>query len=123
MLKDDRRRNTRVAFKTTADVEFPGVSFENRDTMDLSMNGVFIIGLIDRTLGDKCKITLHLAGGVTDISFNMSGEVTRITKDGIALHFHEMDLDSFHHLKNIVYYNADDPDEINDEYIDRSLNT
>jgi hypothetical protein len=31
------------------------------------------------------------------------------------LHFVEIDLDSFYHLKNIIYYNSSDPDTIEQE--------
>ena len=48
----------------------------------------------------------------------MRGEVVRVDPGGLALHFTEIDADSFYHLKNIIYYNSKDPDLIDLELID-----
>ncbi len=46
----------------------------------------------------------------------MKGEVVRVEEDCIALYFFEIDLDSFFHLRNIVYYNTEDADKIENEF-------
>jgi len=46
----------------------------------------------------------------------MKGVVQRITDTGIGIHFTETDLDSFSHLKKIIYYNSENPDIINEIY-------
>ena len=48
----------------------------------------------------------------------MKGEVVRVEPDGLALHFSEIDFDSFYHLKNIIYYNSEDPDQVDLELTD-----
>ncbi len=121
MDKDERRRNTRVQFRTSADVTFGEKTYPDCETSDLSINGVFISGLDEHKPGEKCTLVLRLHGGDTSLKIEVKGEATRLTAKGIAIHFSEMDLDSFQHLRNIVYYNADNPDKVSDEYLDHSL--
>jgi hypothetical protein len=42
----------------------------------------------------------------------MHGTVIRLEDNGIAVEFTTMDLDSYTHLKNILRYNAENPDDI-----------
>ncbi len=116
MVKNERRRNTRVAFHTSADLRFPHDAYSQRQTRNLSVSSIFILGIINKNLGDKCDVTLHLTGATSDLRINIKGEVVRCEPDGIALRFYEIDLDSFYHLKNIIYYNIENPDEFDEEF-------
>ena len=42
----------------------------------------------------------------------MKGKVVRSAPEGVALHFDEIDFDSFFHLRNIIYYHTEDPDSL-----------
>ena len=112
----EKRKNTRVPFHSTISVRFPDQTFDHCETQDLSLKGVFVKGVTGpRAEGDQCELSLHLSGATSDLSLHMRGEVVRTRKDGVGLHFSEIDLDSFYHLKNIIYYNSDDPDILEDE--------
>lgn len=121
MTKKERRRNTRVSFEASVDLSFDDKSYKNCEIRNLSINGVFVLGDFNRNISDKCKITLHLSGATTKVSLRMKGNIARAEKKGIGIHFYEMDLDSFHHLKNIVYYNTANPDDVQDEFLDNFL--
>lgn len=121
MGNSERRRNTRVTFNTLADVKFPDNTYTDCETRDLSMNGVFVVGPQRKKIGEKCEIALHLSGGRADISVVIRGEVSRISDKGLALHFYEIDLENFQHLKNIVYYNSENPDEVFNEWPDHTF--
>ena len=112
---DNRRKNSRVTFKATIDLEFPDQSHAQCETVDLSLKGIFVVGVANHKVGEKCKASLHLTGSTSDLTLQVTGEVVRVDKKGIALHFIEIDLDSFYHLKNILYYNAENPDQMDDE--------
>ena len=112
----NRRENTRVEFKTTIDLDFYGTTFTDCETSDLSLHGVFVSGVEGKSVGDKCNLTLHLAGATSDTILRIKGEVVRIEENGIGLKFFEIDLDSFYHLKNILYYNSGDPDMLEEEF-------
>jgi hypothetical protein len=67
--------------------------------------------------GSPCRMTIHLHGGSSELSFRLAGEVVRVDGDGAAVRFTGIDIDSFYHLRNIVYYNSGDPDRLADEFI------
>ncbi|MCK5232369.1 MAG: PilZ domain-containing protein [Desulfobulbaceae bacterium] len=117
MNEQDRRRNTRVDFQTTADLKFPDQEFPDCETRDLSVRGIAVLDVKGPELGDQCEISLHLSGMSSDLSLAMKGEVVRTEEDFIALHFFEIDLDSFFHLRNIVYYNTEDADKVEEEFL------
>ncbi len=117
MVTSERRKNTRVAFKTTVDVRFQGGSFAECEIKDLSVKGFFVFGVRGRKKGDPCELKLCLSGASSELCLQMKGEVVRVLDQGVGVAFLEIDLDSFYHLKNIVYYNAEDPDLIDEELV------
>ncbi|OGR06093.1 MAG: hypothetical protein A2511_16565 [Deltaproteobacteria bacterium RIFOXYD12_FULL_50_9] len=111
MKNTERRRDVRVVFKTTTQLEFPDAIFKECETHDVSVNGALVAGIKGRKLGDKCKVTVFLRGKSSELQLKMLGEIVRLEKNCIALQFYNVDSDSFSHLKNIVYYNFQHPDE------------
>lgn len=118
MGRSERRKNVRVAFQTTVSLRFADGEYAHCQTRDLSLKGIFIPGIVDREPGEKCHVAIFLSGASSELKINMTGDVVRKTEDGIGIHFDEMDIDSFFHLKNIVYYNSDHPDQIAEPYLE-----
>lgn len=112
---NNKRRNTRVPFQVIVSLDFPSQSHAACKTADLSLKGVFVLGVTGHLPGEHCLVSLGLAGSTDQLSLKMKGTVVRVTADGLGLHFYEMDLDSFAHLKNILYYNSPDPDTLDEE--------
>ncbi len=117
MDSSDRRRTTRVTFTATATLRFEDAEYPNCATENLSTKGVFITGITGRSKGEECGVELRLAGASSDLVLRMQGRVVRCQEEGIAIQFEEVDLDSFYHLKNIVYYNTKDPDAVDREFL------
>lgn len=113
----ERRKNTRVAFQTTADVVFSDKTYSQCATENLSVKGVSVLGITGHVMGETCDLSLALNGSTSQLRLTMKGKIVRVDADRIALQFVETDLDSFYHLKNIVYYNSEDPDTIEQELI------
>ncbi|MDA8163846.1 MAG: PilZ domain-containing protein [Desulfobacteraceae bacterium] len=113
----NRRQHRRVTFQTAIDLGLAGRRFENCQTRDLSLRGVFVVGA-DGQEGEEGEVVLHLTGASSDLALKMKGKVVRVEARGIALRFSEIDLDSFTHLKNIIYYNTEDPDVLQEEWLD-----
>ncbi len=118
MKQDDRRKDSRVIFTTTIDLCFHDETINNCRTRDLSCKGVFIPGLVHRPIGNKCRLVIRLTNSKSDLQIEVKGQIARKTNDGCAFHFDEMDLDSFQHLKNIVYFNSNSPDQLNEEFFE-----
>ena len=117
MNEQDRRRNTRVVFQTTANLKFTDQEFTECETHDLSVRGVSVYGVEGQEEGDQCEVGLQLSGMSSDLCLGMKGEIVRVDDTSVALHFFEIDLDSFFHLRNIVYYNSEDADKVEHEFL------
>ena len=111
MGRQERRASTRAHFNTTASLLFENGGYPDCETGNLSVKGVFVAGITGQSVGDVCSVELHLAGSSSDLVLRMQGEVVRVEKDGLGIKFSEIDLDSFYHLKNIIYYNSDHADD------------
>jgi hypothetical protein len=111
----NKRKNTRVPFQVIIGLDFPDRSHAECETADLSLKGVFVLGVTGHATGENCLVSLRLVGSTSHLTLKMKGTVVRVAEDGLALHFYEMDLDSFFHLKNILYYNSEDPDVLDEE--------
>lgn len=108
----DRRRESRVPYRATADISFGGKNLKAVETRDISITGTFIEGLTDCKRGEQCKITLLLQGEASELLLKMKGEVVRSEETGVALEFLDVSRDCFYHLKNIAYVASVNPDDI-----------
>ena len=111
----ERRKNTRVPFQATADVRIADKNYTHCETENLSVKGVSVLGISGHKVSEKCDVSLALSGSTSELKLTMQGEIVRVQQDSIALKFTEVDLDSFYHLKNIIFYNSEDPDKIESE--------
>ncbi len=114
-MTQERRKNTRVPFQATIDLLFPGRHYTDCETENLSLKGVCVPGISGHEVGETCEVALALSGSTSQLVLNMQGRVVRVEAERIALVFTEIDLDSYYHLKNIIYYNSEDPDKIEQE--------
>ena len=112
MSRDKRRRNTRVNFHTTVDLTVQGRTFRDCETSDLSLKGISLPGISTPPVGTDCSVRLCLGGTSSSVCLSMEGQVVRNDGSGLAVNFTSMDPDSFFHLRNIVYYNAEDADDL-----------
>lgn len=117
-MTKEKRRTTRVKFHTSVDLKFADKLYEQCEILDLSVKGVFVLGVTNCEPGQECEVTLQLSGTSSELKLKMKAKVVRVTKDGIGLNFHEVDLDSFSHLKYIVYYNSENPDLLDENYLE-----
>jgi tRNA 2-thiocytidine biosynthesis protein TtcA len=115
IMSENQRKRTRVQFKTTVNLTAPGIDLRGLDSRDLSLKGIFVETDHKVDVGADVDVTLELSGTSSLMTLEMKGRVARQDHDGLGLDFIEVDLDSFHHLRNIVLYNAGDPKEVDTE--------
>ena len=115
MENSEKRKSTRVPFQTSADLKFSDASYSKCETANLSIKGVSVLGITGHQVGEQCFLSLALSGSTSELRLEMKGEIVRIEENSIALQFTDIDLDSFYHLKNIIYYNSEDPDSLQSE--------
>jgi len=84
---------------------------------DVSMKGVFVTcdasGL---TGGEACSVEVVLS---EEVRVSLKGHVVRAEPTGLAIVLDEIPVESFHHLQQLVIYNADDPERVERELTER----
>jgi hypothetical protein len=117
---EEKRKLSRVLYQIRALVKKGEMQFTG-EVENLSLNGL-LIHLPEKTdaldLKDEVQVTIDLAGKSSGLFINMGGEITRIDGSSIAVHLHQIDLDSFLHLTNILAYTSGDYDKLMDEFIE-----
>jgi hypothetical protein len=84
-------------------------------TRDVSLNGIYLYGERQFPAGTRCRVTLFVGGRESDVRVEASGHVARVDAQGMAVHFDEVSLDGYQHLKQLVLLNAPDPDQVAEE--------
>ena len=110
---DDRRKHSRVGFATEIKIVLKTKDQVKLDanSKDLSLKGIFVSTDKRFVPGTLCSVKIYLTGGIEKIELLIQGTIVRETDTGIGIVFDSMDLDTYSHLKNIVYYNrVDDSD-------------
>ncbi len=113
----ERRRNLRVPFVTQVKIEpLDGSGVVITETSkDISMQGIYCFTENPLPKGTRCLIEIMLTGTSSELKLKIEGHVIRSDSQGMALYFDVLELDSFIHLKNILYYNSGDPERIDRE--------
>ena len=104
------QRRMRADFKATIVVKTEHKEIVSGNTRNISLNGVLIESQEHLTNGEECIVQIILNGMTPPLTLEIKGEIARNSADGFAVHFEEMDVETLHHLKQIVLYNTDDPD-------------
>jgi len=112
---EERRRRTRVVFTTEVELRAGDVVIKSTRSKDISMNGIFVFCEHRLEPGTECDVTLRLLGATSDLRLSANGRVVRVSDGGLAVEFTSLDLDSYVHLRNLIVYNAEDPDGILEE--------
>lgn len=108
---NEKRRHSRVGFSTAIEILIQADGKEVRlagSSKDLSLKGIFAGAEEKFSPGTKCMVNVFLTGGIDKIELQMKGTVVRRTDNGMGIIFDSMDVDTYSHLKNIVYYNSSD---------------
>lgn len=97
----------------------PGRVIEG-ETHNLSLRGVYCLCADPLPGGTECRVVLTLSGGGEPVPLRVKadGRVVRTERAGMAIEFNEMDLESYQTLRQLVLYNADDPDRVEREFRD-----
>lgn len=116
MTTDDSANNKRefsraqIHVGTTVTVDGKTVSGSLRD---VSMNGLFVLCKATGVAGGThCTVDVVLS---EEVHVSLAGHVVREEATGLAIAVEEIPVDSFRHLQQLVLYNADDPDQVEQE--------
>ena len=109
------REFTRVPLKLEAIVHGPTGCVFSGPARDIAMSGLYVQGHCEIPEGSPCSIEIQL-GENDGPRVEANGQIVRVEEEGAAVVFSEIQLDSVEHLRNIVLYNAPDPQQIENEF-------
>jgi hypothetical protein len=117
-MGEEKRQKTRVHFETHVIIRTEESEIKaEADSEAISIKGVFVRTQEKIPEGTPCDLEILLTGSSTKLALTIKGLITRQEETGLAIGFDSMDLDSFMHLKNIILYNASDPEEVEKEML------
>ena len=86
---------------------------------NVSMSGIFLISAETLPVGSECQVTIFLEARENQERIETRGKVMRVTEEGMAIHFEEIiGPESYHHLRNLVLYNAPNAEKVEKEIED-----
>lgn len=93
-----------------------GSVFEIEEFINISVGGCLIPSTKEIVQTAACSITIVLGDDpLTAPKIEARGEIVRHTETDLAVKFTKIDPESLFHLQNIIRYNAEDPDAIDEE--------
>ena len=111
---DERREFTRVRINLEVEVNSDDKTSISGVAQDLSLNGCYFPCTGRLPEGTPCKIEVFLDN--REIKIEVHGKVSRVTGDGMAVEFTGVPLDDLEHLRNLIRFNADDPNAVQEEF-------
>jgi hypothetical protein len=114
---NERREFIRVPFRTEIEIHTPARTIRSRTSLDISMNG-----LRTETAGPApepgtpCHVRITLSREEPQMSITVKGVIVRAEPGTLAIHFSEIDVESYLHLQQLILNNSEDPARAEQEF-------
>lgn len=111
----NQREFTRVLVAARTLIKAGNVSLSAAQAHSLSMKGMSILSPERLPVGTECELTIVLVEG--EVEIQVLGTVVVHLADGMAFLFTKiLGLESFEHLRNMVFYNAPNVEQVENEF-------
>jgi len=111
----NQREFTRVQVTAHTVIRAGATMLSAAQTHSLSMKGMSIQCAERLPVGTECEISIILVEG--EVEIQVLGTVVVHLADGMAFVFSKiLGLESFEHLRNLVYYNAENVEQVETEF-------
>jgi hypothetical protein len=111
----NQREFTRVLVSARTVIRAGAMTLAGAPTHSLSMKGMSVVTGERLPVGTECEITIVLVEN--EVEIQLLGVVVVDLPDGIAFQFTKiLGLESFEHLRNLVFYNAPDVEVVETEF-------
>ena len=107
--ESNKRKFSRIHFDRHVKLDFFVDSFDDCRIKDLSLTGMFVIGVFQQNIGEDCLVNFVQKGASSYLSLLASAKVVRRDEEGIAIEFTSMSFDSYMFLQVSLLYEAEDP--------------
>jgi len=115
--ENDKREFVRVPFKMGTTVRTSDRTIRSSNTLDVSMNGLRVATTeIVPPEGTLCEVEIVLAEAPEPVIIEARGSIVRSQPGTLAVHFSEVDVDSYEHLRQLILNNSQDPERAEEEF-------
>lgn len=115
---NEKREFIRVPFNTEVEIQVQGRTIKSKTGIDISMTGLRLT--IEQSVplaGVACGVKIILAASEPRVVIETQGTVIRSGPGSLAVTFTELDLDSYHHLRQLIMNNTDEPERAEREFV------
>jgi hypothetical protein len=112
-MKNEKRRYSRIFFNVKAKLTVGGAVYTVDRIANLSVGGCLLELEEDLPVGKDCTFTILLSR--MEPGVDVQGEIVRAGNGEVSLKFTTINPENLFHLQNIIRYNAEDPDAIEEE--------
>jgi len=116
---DNQREFSRVGVPVRVEIERQGKDVFKAVAVDVSLNGIRIVADASFDEDVRCDIKVILGGdGAEDesVMIEAHGCVARADGRFVAIHFDNLELEGYAHLKKLILYNSLDSDQVEREF-------
>lgn len=116
MSRPDKRKFTRVLFRTEVRVAAGDKMERSPHLRNISFGGAFVEGVSSLKEGEPCTLMIELIGPESVLRVEAEGSVTRVEPGGIGVEFATIDVDSLLHLRHLIKTHSFDPKSADIEF-------
>jgi hypothetical protein len=113
----EKREFIRVPFNTEVEIQAEGLTVRSGAGIDICMTGIRLA--VENAVppaGTTCGVKITLAASEPRVVIEARGTVVRSDPGSLAVTFSELDLDSYHHLRQLILNNTDEPKRAEQEF-------
>lgn len=115
--ENEKREFVRVPFMIGTTVRISDRTIWSGNTLDVSMNGLRVLTTDNvPPEGTFCEVEIVLAEAPEPVVIEARGSIVRSEPGTLAVHFLEVDVDSYEHLRQLILNNAEDPERAEKEF-------
>ncbi|BHH85027.1 PilZ domain-containing protein [Desulforhopalus sp. 52FAK] len=112
-MTEEKRRFSRIVFEVAARLTVDDTTYNLDRITNLSVGGCLLSINEGFTVEQDCTVTIlldRMEPGVV-----VHGKIVRVAKGEVSIQFTAVTPENLQHLQNIIRYNADDPELIDEE--------
>ena len=114
-MSKENRRFSRIPFQINAEITIYGEVYQIEKINNLSIGGGLFPLAKDLAPGSPCQVRIILNGTGSELNILVAGRIQRSSPAGVAIQFTSIEPENLFHLRNIIRFNASDPDTIERE--------
>lgn len=117
-MKDraNRREFSRVMTTVQVDLWASDRHVLSQRTRDISLKGLYVYCRQGWPAGTRCELVLRLGDGPCSLPVQAQARVKRSDKQGMAIEIVRLTSEGYTHLKQLLLYNAENPDQVQEEF-------